>query len=537
MKRQFLIYLVLLAILLTGCSNAAVSSVASQTAAVTSEQNTAMASLGSITLTATGAGSLVPSHATDLSFNQGGTLVELSAKVGDEVEAGTVLARLQINLSAAELEEQCTAAEMAILQAQHELNTLKANAELESAQALIRLEVAQIALEDAEDTTPTLAAAQQAVADAKEAVQDAEMQLYISQSTASSEERYTAYAALLFKQKALADIEKQISRLENQIKSAKDKAQRDRLKHQMLELEVRRATQQLVVNQAQARLDAMDEPVDEEEVALAQAQLARAEAQLADAERQLEELVSGDQNGIPSGVLLIAQAELNDAQAAWDKLQNGPDSDALALAQAEQKTAQARLDQLNQSQLVLDLVTPIGGMILNINYAVGDRVEARQSVMTVGDMEHPSMEVFLDETDISLAQVGARVEVVFDALPNKIVSGMVTQVDPALTTSGNTKSGRLLAQLDDIRNLGSPWLPVGLNATVDVQGKEATSVVIIPIEALQETPDGSYEVYLVQEDGQVKLQPVTIGLMDATQVEIQAGLEPGQTVLLDDPGI
>lgn len=538
MKYQFLIMLVVLAVVATGCSNTTVTPVANQTATVASEQNTAVASLGSITLTATGAGSLIPTNETDLSYKQAGTLVELSAKVGDEVEAGTVVARLQINLSAAELEEQRTAAEMAVMLAQQALNALKANAELESAQALIRVETAQQALDDTENNTlARVIAARQSVADAKLAVQDAEMQIYISQSTANSDARYTAYAALLFKQKALAEIDKQISRLENQIKSAKDKAQRDRLKHQMLELDVRRANQQLVVNQTQAKLDAMDDPLDEEETALAEAQLATAEAQLADAERQLEDLVSGDQNDDPSSALLIAQAELNDAQAAWEKLQDGLDPDALVLAEARLKTAEARQDQLDQTQLILDLVSPISGMVLDINSAVGERVEARQSVITVGDMEHPGLEVFLDESDLSLVQVGAPVEIVFDALPDKSVSGVVTQIDPALTTSWNTKSGRLLVQLEDIRKLGSAWLPVGLNATVDVIGGEATNVVIVPTEALHETADGSYAVNLVQDDGQVKLQPVTIGLMDATRVEIQGGLEAGQTVLLGDPGM
>jgi RND family efflux transporter MFP subunit len=233
--------------------------------------------------------------------------------------------------------------------------------------------------------------------------------------------------------------------------------------------------------------------------------------------------------------LLLAQAELSEAQADWEKMQDGPDPDALALAEAELKAAEAKLAQLDQTQLTLDLASPIRGMVLEINFAVGERIEARQTVMTVGDIEHPSLEVYLDESDMSMAQVGARVEIVFDVLPDKMLSGVVTQVDPTLTTSWNTKSGRLLVQVDDLSILGSRGLPVGLNATVDVIGGEAANVVLVPTEALKATAEGGYEVYLLQEDGQVRSQPVTIGLMDATQVEIQSGLEAGQTVLLGDP--
>lgn len=535
MKHYFVIALVVLAILLTGCSSVSPAPSASQAAAATSDQ--AVASLGSITVTATGAGSLIAMNQTDLSFNQSGTLVELEVQEGDDVAAGTVLARLQVDLSAAELEAQRSAAELAVLQAQKAVADLVSNAELESAQALLRLETAQHALEDAEDPTSAQAQARQAVAEAKSSVEEAEMQVYIANSVAGSDDQYTAYAALLFKQKALAEIEKQVSRLENQIKSAGDKNLRDRLKHQMLELQVRLTNQQLVVNAAQAKLDAMAEPVDPEEIILAQTRLETAQARLRDAERGLEQLLKGEENGAQSGSIAIARAELNEAQAAWDQLQNGPDPAALALAQAELKEAQARLAQVQQSQLILELETPIGGKVLAIEYEVGDRIAARQTVLTVGDMEHPGLEVYLGEEDLNLAQVGAEAIIALDVLPDIPLSGVVTQVDPALTTSFNTKTGRLLIQIDDLSAVENHWLPVGLNATVEVIGGQVENAVLVPTEALQETPDGGYAVYLVQEDGQVISQPVTIGLMDATRVEIQSGLEAGQTVVLGNPEV
>ncbi|HWQ84721.1 MAG TPA: efflux RND transporter periplasmic adaptor subunit [Anaerolineales bacterium] len=534
MKHPFLIELVILAVLAAGCSSAASTPPASQADTPVFEQNQAQAGLGSITLSATGAGSLVASNQTDLSFIEGGTLVELGVQEGDEVAAGSVLARLQVDLSAAGLDEQRSAAELAVLLAQRAVDTLISSAELESAQALIRLETAQLALEEVEDDAPALAEAQQAVAEAKSAVEDAEMQVYISQSSASSDARYTAYAALLFKQQALADIEKQVSRLENQIKSAGDKNSRDRLKHQMLELEVRLANHRLVVNVAQAKLDALDQPVDEDEAAQAQAQLAAATAQLADAERQLEQVTTTAGSSARSGAAALAQAELNEAQTAWEQLQNGPDPETLALAEAALKEAEAKLSQVKQTKLTLELVTPVSGTVLGINYTVGDWIAQRQTTLTVGDMAHPGVEVYLAESDMSMAQVGAQAGVVFDVLPETTLSGVVTQVDPALITAGNAKTGRLVVELGDLSALGSRWLPVGLNASVDVIGDTAENVVLVPIEALQEDSEGDYGVYLVQDEA-VTLQPVTIGLMDATRVEILTGLEAGQTVLLGEP--
>lgn len=530
--RALLIGLAVLAVLASSCNSFAQSPVASQTATENSELSQSVASLGSITLTATGVGSLIATNTTELSFNQSGTLVELAVQEGDEVAAGTVLARLQVDLSDAELEVQRSAAEMAVIQARQALDDLQANAELEAAQALIRLEAAQLALEEAEDNALALAKAEQAVAEARANIEDAEMQLYISQSSASPEARYTAYAALLFKQKALGEIETQVSRLENQIKNAGDKTLRDRLKRQMLELNVRLTNQQLVVNEAQARLDTLEQPVDDQEIELAQAQLATAEAELADARRRLEQAQAGPQ----ASTLALAIAELSEAQSAWEKHQSGPDAEALALAQAALKAAEAELAQVESTQLILDMSTPLSGKVLDIAYEEGERIEQGQIVLTVGDMENPSVEVYLDEGDMSMVQVGSTAVIVFDVLPDQSLSGVVTQVDPALVTTWETKTGRVLVKLDDMRVLGSRWLPVGLNATVDIVGDSTENAVLIPAEALQGLPGGEYGVYVVQEDGQTTLKSVTTGLMDATRVEIVSGLEVGETVVLGDPG-
>jgi len=198
--------------------------------------------------------------------------------------------------------------------------------------------------------------------------------------------------------------------------------------------------------------------------------------------------------------------------------------------------AEAELAQVQSTQLTLEMLTPLSGKVLDIAFEEGDRIEQGQIVLTVGDMENPSVEVYVDEDDMSMVQVGSPAVIVFDVLPDQLLSGVVTQVDPALVTSRETKTGRVLVQLDDISVLGSRWLPVGLNATVDVVGDSTENAVLIPTEALQGLAGGEYGVYVVQDDGQMTLKPVTTGLMDATRVEIVSGLEAGESVVLGDPG-
>ncbi len=83
---------------------------------------TATVRQGDIVISASGSGNLLPAAELDLGFGSGGTLVELLVKVGDQVEAGDVLARLDD-----------TSARQQVTQAQINLETAQIN--LEKAQA------------------------------------------------------------------------------------------------------------------------------------------------------------------------------------------------------------------------------------------------------------------------------------------------------------------------------------------------------------------------------------------------------------------
>ena len=94
---------------------------------------------GDIVITAAGSGNLMPVAEVALGFRTGGTLVELAAEVGDEVEAGQTLARLDD--VAAQI--QVAQAELNLEQAKAKLETLRRT----SAQTL---EIAQVNLEAAQ---------------------------------------------------------------------------------------------------------------------------------------------------------------------------------------------------------------------------------------------------------------------------------------------------------------------------------------------------------------------------------------------------
>jgi multidrug efflux pump subunit AcrA (membrane-fusion protein) len=499
------------------------------------ETQGAVARIGDLTLSVSGTGELVAVSETGLGFQDYGELVELNVHIGDQVQAGEVLARLHIDQSPAERAANLTNTELEVLKAQLNLDQLYDSAQIASAQydsaqiasaqALLMVEEAQLALDNLEDIELEQALAQQELWQAEGAVQEAEMNLYILNSSPSQQALDTAFASLLFKEKELEELEDRISQVEYQFKSASDKAQRDLLDKQIKNLRAQLANQQLEYENALYKYNSLDDPPDAIDLAVAEAQLRTAQAQLADALQNWAEVQEGPQ----VGELAAAEAQLADAQAEWERLKNGPDQDEIELLEAQLVKAEAKLAMLQAGQLIVDLVAPMDGSVVSLNAEIGDRI-SNETILTLADLSQAIVEVHLDEIDRPYVQVGNRAEISFDAIPERTFQGQVIQIEPSLVRVGDSQAVRAWVLLDaepnDLTNL-----PLGLNASVDIIAGETENAVLVTIDALNKNSDGSYHLYVV--DGEtVEARPVQIGLMDATTAEIVAGLQSGERVAI-----
>ncbi len=102
--------------------------------------STATVQRGSITLTASGQGTLVATQAVNMSFSTSGKVAELNVKLGDMVKAGDVLARLE---NAEDLEANLATAQATLLEAQQALTTLQKSGSATLATAYQDLTAAQ----------------------------------------------------------------------------------------------------------------------------------------------------------------------------------------------------------------------------------------------------------------------------------------------------------------------------------------------------------------------------------------------------------
>jgi RND family efflux transporter MFP subunit len=200
--------------------------------------------------------------------------------------------------------------------------------------------------------------------------------------------------------------------------------------------------------------------------------------------------------------------------------------DATGASLTELENARLNLQSAEETLDGTRLIAPISGTIMSLDIVIGDTA-GTSSVVTVADLSQKYLEIYLDETDWGNVAAGYEAEVTFDALPDQVFNGKVTQVDPGLYTSGNTSVVRGLVLLDETESGFN--LPVGSAAAVDIIAGRAENAVLAPVDALRETSPGSYAVFVI-ENGKPKLRVVEVGIQDLLYAEVKSGLEEGEIV-------
>ncbi len=219
-----------------------------------------------------------------------------------------------------------------------------------------------------------------------------------------------------------------------------------------------------------------------------------------------------------------ARVALRDAQAALDIVKAGPD--ALKKPIAALGIEMAKLEQTRLALENTRLIAPFDGEMTAVNTVLGQTV-GTTSVMTIATTDNLLVRFYLDETDLEKAAVGNRVTFAFDAFPNQPVDGEVVIVEPTLQVIDGTPVVVAWASLPGDTEFS---LMSGMTVEAEVIAGEALGALIVPVQALRELAPGSYAVFLVGENEQLTMTPVTVGLRDFANAEILSGVKAGDMV-------
>jgi HlyD family secretion protein len=228
-----------------------------------------------------------------------------------------------------------------------------------------------------------------------------------------------------------------------------------------------------------------------------------------------------------------AEAELADARLE------------LETAILETKNGQEKLVNIQQKLGDRLVTAEIDGVVLGVRVKNGDGITTDSKLMTIGD---PNQEVVkLKLTTLNAGKVKLNQQARVSAIgPNlQTYTGRVVQLSPEASSDSEDSMEESMSSSTDGQakvnatvKLDKPsnTLIPGSSVNVEIISQQRQNVVTLPIEMVQKD-DGKPFVWVEDEQGKAKQQPVILGLEDLTSVEITSGLRAGQQIVLPPPDL
>ncbi|MDQ6869306.1 MAG: efflux RND transporter periplasmic adaptor subunit [Pseudomonadota bacterium] len=245
------------------------------------------------------------------------------------------------------------------------------------------------------------------------------------------------------------------------------------------------------------------------------------------------------------GQLVHDQGLLDQARKNLARFQTLLKQDSIARQQAEDqafivkqdeglvKTDQAEIDMQKLNLIYAHIVSPIDGRVGLRLVDAGNYVQTTDSGLAVITQLHPISVIFVvPEDDIpsieAAIRAGTALEVTAydraNVTPLSVgkVATLDTQID---TTTGTVK---LRADFDNLDDKLFPNQFVNARLLI----KSLRGAVTVPSSAVQHGAPGTY-VYVVGADDTVAARAVALGPLDGAMFAVNAGLSPGERVVVD----
>jgi RND family efflux transporter MFP subunit len=190
------------------------------------------------------------------------------------------------------------------------------------------------------------------------------------------------------------------------------------------------------------------------------------------------------------------------------------------LAQRRSEVALAR-----QQLADTTVYAPMTGVIQEKKSSVGEYLAAGAPVVTVVRIDPLRLRVEVPERESHNIRNGQSVRVTVEGDP-QVYLGFIKRLSPTIS-----EQNRVLAVEADVANNGK--LKPGAFVHAEIVTDQTTTAVTVPAKAI--VTFAGIEKVIVVENGKAVEKPVTTGRRGPDWVEIKAGVNVGQTVIVD-PG-
>jgi RND family efflux transporter MFP subunit len=266
-----------------------------------------------------------------------------------------------------------------------------------------------------------------------------------------------------------------------------------------------------------------------EEITRAQHEINRAEAEhaaLHAASERLKQAAAGRPG-------LIAQQELDDAEAKDLASEAQVDAAKSAMAAAQEHTGAAQSDNQRVKALhnYTNVTAPLDGVVIwryaDTGALIQGGTNSNEQALPIVRLSQSSLlrlRIPVPEDDVKYVHIGDQLQVRVDAIGRSFTGKIVR-----FTREVNFETRTMETEVD-VENKDLSIDP-GMYANTLLQLAHETNIVTIPVEAL--VLDGPKEtVYVLDDSNRIHIRDVLVGLQGSKLAQITSGLNPGDRVVI-----
>ena len=200
--------------------------------------------------------------------------------------------------------------------------------------------------------------------------------------------------------------------------------------------------------------------------------------------------------------------------------------------EAEFKATQAAVSQaetmvdINQRRLEKTVIrAPFEGLVAHRMVEIGQNINIGDPVMTIADMAHMRVKIFVNEQDYVHLDKADAIRVQVEAYPETAFAGQVDKIGVKADSRTNTFEVEVLVANPTL------LLKAGLTAAVSVTVDEILDAIMIPQDCVL-FRENRKEVFVVDGEDKAAARNVTLGRVDGSAVRILEGLAPGDKLVI-----
>jgi len=283
------------------------------------------------------------------------------------------------------------------------------------------------------------------------------------------------------------------------------------------------------------------------DLASRQSELKQAQSDFARLKSLVEiDAISQQEYDTQATAVQTARAAVDNARAAIDTAKAAivtANAD-ISSQQAELKKSQTNVNTAQQDLGYTTIRAPMSGTVVSITTEQGSTVNANQTaptIVTLADLSTVRINAQISEADVINVQAGMPVYFNIIGNPEQKFDATLKAIEPAPEQISETSSTDTAIYYIGYLEVPNPErrFRIDMTAQVYVVIDQAKDALLIPSTALKNSKTdtsgkATATVRVLQADGTVKEQPVTVGINNRVNAQILSGLKAGDDVILSE---